>query len=171
MSPRRKALAVTSVAVMMAVLGVALAAAPSGLRWWLLVFAVAAVAMAVSAVLSEPRDLTPALLFSLAPVVALLSEDRTIWLVAPLAALVLFAAELNASSWDADGVGRGRGAVARRLVQAGQVALLGLLAAWGVAAAARTTWLGGSAAVFVAALALGGFGYVVFGRMQRGATP
>jgi hypothetical protein len=154
-----------SVGLILAVVGFALTAAPSGVRWWLLVFAVLAVAMSVSGVLSEPRDLTPALLLSLAPVLALLPDARASWLVAPLAALLLVAAELNALSWDADALGRGGDAVSRRLAQAGQLAAIGLVASWVVAAAARTTWLGGSAAVFVAAAAVGVFGYVVFGRM------
>jgi hypothetical protein len=155
-----------SVAVVLGVVGVALTLGPIGLRWWLLVFAVLAVAMAISGVLSEPRDLTPALLFSLAPVVALLPDDQATWAVAPLAALLLIAAELNALSWDADGL-RGDGAVSRRLTQAGQLAGVGIVSSWGVAATARATWLGGTAAVFVAAVAVGGFGFIVFGRMQR----
>jgi len=155
-----------SVGLVTLVVGIALMALPAGIRWWLAVVALVGVLMAVPAAFSVPRELTPALLLSLSPVVALLFEDAAAWLVPSLASVLLVAAELNAMGWAGQGVGAE--AVSRRLAQAGMLGVLGLAGAALVLALGQQTWLSGTVAVLVAAAAVSGVGSLVLSRTRRG---
>ncbi len=155
-----------SVVLVILVVGIALTASPTGVRWWLAVVGVVGVLMAVPAAFSDPRELTPALVLSLAPVAVLLFGDATSWLVPPLASLLLVAAELNAMGWA--GQGTRVDAVPRRLAQAGMLGVLGLAGAAVVLALGQRSWLSGTVAVLVAAAAVSGVGALVLSRTRRG---
>ena len=171
----RFGMAVLAVAL---VAGVSVSAAllnPPGGRTWLVVCGIAATATAVQALSSEPRDLIPALLLALIPVVGLASQGAPSWLGAPMVCLLLLAGELCALTWEGPAGMAEDGFLAPRLQEVGLLAAVGLgvaalLAVAGLVSAPRGTW-----AVVVGSLALMGIAGVVFGRggtaAEGGATP
>lgn len=159
----------TSAALFLAVNGAALmlvSAGDAGPALWL--YGLLAVAAAVHAVIWEPEGLVAAMLLSLGPLGALALSDRLGWMAGPLAALLLLAAELNAASWEFRGrgpfveVARRRVAGALRLAVAGAVAAVVVVVAAGVGPP-----LGGTLSVLVAAAAVAGLAWVVFGAAAR----
>ena len=158
----RLATAVASVGITAAVGLVAVAFAPGTLQVYLSIFALVAVALTLPGVFVEPRDLTWPLLFSLPPVVALVSEGSPTWLIAPLAALLLVAAELNALSWASEGPDPDDWIRSRRLKRIGILGGAGLVAAACVLALAGVRWMTGTWAVLLSAAAIAGIGALVF---------
>ena len=160
----RLATAGASVGTIAVVVVVAVAFAPATLGVWLSFFALLAVALALPGVFVEPRDLTWPLLLSLPPVVALLSDGSPTWLIAPLAALLLVAAELNALSWACEGPDPDSRIRIRRLGQIGVMGVVGLGAAGVVVgvAGAGAELLDGSWAVLVSGAAIAGIGMRLF---------
>lgn len=169
MTPARVALACCSVAIIAAVVVVAAALGPDDSRPWLLFCGLLAVAAALQSVVSEPRDLAPALLFSLPPVVALLAEGSPTWLIGPLGVALLVAGELNALSWKSQAAGSSDAARPGRLLDVGQLAALGLGGSAAIAALGRISVLEGTAAVVAAAAAIATVGFIVF-RRSTGAV-
>lgn len=151
-----------------AVTGIALA--PEGAERWLFLSALVAVIAAIQGVATDPADLAAALLFSLPPVLALLTEGSPTWLIGPLGALLLLAAELSALSWECQGDNPLTTLTGRRLIGIAGLALVGLVAALVVGSVAPRVSLGGTAAVAVAAVALAAIGGAVFPgqRVTRG---
>ncbi len=158
----RNLLAAASVAAIALAVLVALAVGPRQHRAWLTISGLVGVAMAFPSLFTDPRDLLPSLVFSLPPVMALVADPGTGWLVGPLGVLVLVGAELNAACWAAEGSSVLHGAVRGRLLRIGQLALWGLGASVAATLAARLTWLDSTLAVVVAAGALAGLATVVF---------
>lgn len=153
-----------SVAILAAAGLTAVAVGPSDSRLWLAFCVVFAVATAVQAVASEPRELTAALLFSLPPVISLVAEGSPTWLVGPLGVSLLLAGELNALSWDFRGRGVGGAVPVRRLERVGLLTALAFAAVLTVAAASEISILGGTTAFALAAVALTVLGEVLFRR-------
>lgn len=160
----RVVLASCSMAILVAVVGVALTSGPGGPPVWLLFCGILAVAAGLQGVTSEPKDLTPALVLSLPPVVALAAEGSPTWLIGPLSALLLLSAELQALSWECRGTGSTGSFVPRRLLRVGVLVSLGLVASVGVEAVAGSWAASGTTAVALAAAALALLGLVVFSR-------
>lgn len=162
----RMALALGTIGLVAATSLAASVMAPPGSRIGLLLFSVMAVAMAVQAVSSEPRDLIPAILLALVPVVALASEGAPGWLVgAPLAVLLLLAGEACALSWEVPAGDRGAmDFLLPRVVEAVILAALGLAAAVVVGMAGRLSPLSGILAVVIGAGALVILTLMLFGR-------
>lgn len=163
-APARIVAASGSVAIVAGVVVVAAALGPDESRAWLLFCGLLAAAAALQGVLSEPRDLAPALLLSLPPVVALASDGSPAWLIGPLGTLLLVAGELNALSWECRGTGPTTGVRTRRLLEIGQLAALALGAAAVVRVIPAVPVLGGAGAVAVAAAAIAVLGILVFRR-------
>lgn len=158
-------LSAASVGLLALVNGVALAlvtAGDAGPALWM--YGLLAVAAGVHAVVWEPEGLVAALLLSLGPLGALALGDRMGWMAGPLAALLLLAAELNAASWEFRGRGPFADVVRRRLASALRLAAGGAVVAVVVVVAAGVgPSLGGTLSVLVAAAAVAGLGWVVFG--------
>lgn len=153
------------------VAGVALVAAvlnPPGTRSWLVVCAALAAAMAVQAVSSEPRDLIPALLFALIPVIGLASEGSPWWLGPPFAALLLIAGELSALTWEGPVRMSEDGSFTTRLWEAGIVGGLGLGVAVVLGAFGATSLTGGTWSVLLGSAGLVAVASVVFPRGSDG---
>ena len=151
---RRTLLAVASVAAIALAVFVALGLGPRDYRAYLAVSGLVAVAMAVSSVSAEPRELLVALVFAVPPVMALTAEGSPSWVIGPLAALLLVGAELNALSWELGGAEAGREAMRARGMSIARVAVAGLVAAMVVVAITRVTLLTETVATVVAAAAL-----------------
>lgn len=158
---RRTVAAAASVAVIATAVGTALYFGPPQYRVWLGVSGILGLAMTFPSLFVDPRDLLPALVFSAAPVMALVSDGAPTWLIAPLAVLLLLGGELNAYCWESDGpeglAREGR----QRLVRIAQLGAVALVASLAVAAAAQKAWLDSTAAVAVAASALVGLAWVI----------
>lgn len=131
---------------------------------WLYFCVALAVATAFQSVASEPRDLTPALLFSLPPIMALVAKGSPTWLVGPLGVLLLLAGELSALSWEFHGEGPAVAVTVRRLRRTAPLVALALAAAVSVYVASRLLVVEGTPAFMAAAAALAGIGWVVFTR-------
>lgn len=124
-----------------------------------------AVAAAAQAVVWGPEGLTPALLLSLPPLLALAAAGPGSWLIGPLAALLLLASELNAAGWEFRGAEAGGLLVRRRVASAARLAGGGIAASVLVmGAAGMGPSIEGTAVVVVAAAALAGSGWIIFGR-------
>lgn len=160
----RLILASCSVAIIVLVVTTGAALGPESVRTWLLLSAGLAVITAVQAAASDSADLAPALLFSLPPVIALLADGSTTWLIGPLGAALLVAAELNALGWESHGTGPLSAMRSHRLRSMGQLAALGLAASLLVALVGRAPSPPGTVAAVVAAMALAALGGVVFRR-------
>jgi hypothetical protein len=125
--------------------------------------AVWAVLAAVQAAARDPAALRWAILVSLPPVVALVADESPTWLVGPLGALLLVAAELNAVSWRL----RGKDSpddLRRRLLNIAQLGALGIAGSLAVWLMSSVPTPGGMAALFVGVAALAGLASVTFGR-------
>ncbi|MGD2068899.1 MAG: hypothetical protein PVI57_09535 [Gemmatimonadota bacterium] len=131
---------------------------------WLYFCVALAGATAFQSVASEPRDLMPALLFSLPPVMALAAEGSPTWLIGPFGVLLLLAAELSALSWEFQGEGPPAPVTIRRLGRIAPLVALALAASVTVYIASWAPVLRGTPAFMLAAAALAGIGWVVFGR-------
>lgn len=153
----------SSIVAVVIVVGTAALFGPRDLRVWLLLCGALAVIAAAQAATLDPSDLTPALLLSLPPVIALLADGSPTWMIGPLGALLLVAGELNVLSWESQGIGPASGA-RRRLLNTTRLAGLGLAAALPVALLDAGQWLSGTTAVLLAAGAIAGLGALVFGR-------
>ena len=164
----RTVAAVASVLVMMLTMILAAGFAPGGPSIALVVMGVFAIAVSITAVVVNPRDLLAATVLALPPVMAAGQEPRSVWIVALLAALLLISAELNAFSWELEGPPAKPEAVRRRLGGVCGVSVLGLAASALVALAAQQSLLDGTAALAVASVALVGVGVLVF---PRGGKP
>jgi hypothetical protein len=164
--PPRTALAAGSVAIIAAVnvTGMALGPSQMHMQLFLAIFTAVAIVVSVQSVTWDPAILLTALLLSLPAVIALLADGSPTWLIGPLAALLLVAAELNALSWKLHGAKSVDAAARRRVLEIGTLGGLGLLAALAVGLVAAGPSLAGVAAVLTAATALAALGYVVFGR-------
>jgi hypothetical protein len=150
-----------SVCAISAAIVVALQLGPRDIRVWLSVCGLVSVAMSVSSLVAEPRELLVALAFALPPVMALAAEGSPTWMIAPLATVLFVGAELNALSWEMSGPRTTHALVRRRLVGIGGMAGLGLVGALAVGAVARTALLAPSLAVAVASAALAALGWVL----------
>jgi hypothetical protein len=82
MSRPGRLLAASSVALFAAVVVVAVLAGPAAWKSWLAASAGLAIIAALQSVAADPRDLAPALLLSLPPVLGLLADDAPTWLAA-----------------------------------------------------------------------------------------
>ncbi len=161
----RWVLASASLALFVGVLLLAVVHGPREARLLLLAFAALAGGAAVQSLTSEPRDLIPALVLALPPVMALAAPGSPTWLIGPLAVLLLLAGELNALSWDCRGPFPMSAVQRHRLLDTGVLVLLGLVGVLVVEAVVVGGVAGGRIAVALAALALGSLGLVMF---QRG---
>jgi hypothetical protein len=153
---------------------VALVGGPEATRAWLVIPGLAAIALSVSSVVAEPRELLAALVLGATPAMGLADQDALQWLIGPVAVLLLIGAELNAWSWELvghDPTGRDH---RRRLSGIARSAATGLAASLGVSLAARSTLLDGLAAVALASAALAGLGWILLpggGRGRDGRHP
>jgi hypothetical protein len=129
MSRPRRLLAASSVALFAAVAVLAVLAGPAAWRGWLVASAGLALIAALQSVAADPRDLAPALLLTLLPVLGLMADGAPTWLVAPLAVLLLTASELGALSWDCRGAATMTPAARAQLLAIAPLAGIGLLAA------------------------------------------
>lgn len=157
-------LGASSVAIVAAVGLSATRVSTSDPKVWLYFCVALAVATAFQSVTSEPRDLTPALLFSVPPVMALVAEGSPTWLIGPLGVLLLLAGELSALSWEFQGEDRPGPVTVRRLGRTALLVALALAASVTVDVASRLPILEGTPAFMMAAAALAGIGLVVFRR-------
>ncbi len=163
----RHALAAASVSALAGAVLIALAAGTSPHRVWLGISGLLGVALTFPSLVTDPRDLLPALVFCVPPVIALAGDPGTTWLIGPLAVLLLVGAELGAASWEAEGKRASRGAGVQRTRRIGQLAALSLVGAVAVTFAARLVWLESTVAVVVAAGALAGLAGVTFTPAKR----
>lgn len=158
---RRTMIAAASVAAIATAVVTALYFGPPQHRVWLSVSGILGLAMTFPSLFVDPRDLLPALVFSAAPVMALVSDGAPAWLIAPLAVLLLLGGELNAWCWESDGP-RGLSREGRqRLVRIGQLCAVALAGSLAVVAAAQWAWLDSTVAVTVAASALAGLAWLI----------
>lgn len=164
----RQVLATCSVALFLVVTGVAIAFAPDGAQGWLLIAGLAAGVTAIQSVASDPRDLAPALVFSLFPVLSLLTPGSPAWLVGPLAALLVVAAELSVLSWAWQGGRPPPPLRRRRLVEVAWLGALGLAGGLAVGVIRFGPLPGGALVALVATAALVGVGHVIFSRRSPG---
>jgi hypothetical protein len=163
-SPARTGFAVATVALVGGVSMTAAALNPPGAQVWLMLCGFAAAATAVQAVSAEPRELLPALLLALMPVVGLASDGAPSWPGPLFAALLLLAGELSALAWEGRvGMAEG-GLLSARLQEAGLVAVAGLGVAAFLGGVARIGLIGGTWAVVVGSAGLMGVGWQVFAR-------
>jgi hypothetical protein len=156
------------VTLMMGAAGLAIAYGPPSTAVWMVIVSVGAAAFAVQSVVSDPADLTLAMLLCAAPILTLLGEGAPGWLIGPLAVMLLVGGELNALSWASQG-GEALGVVGRRRLAASlRLAGTALVAALGVTALGEL-WVSGRGVVFVVGVAgLAGLAAVVF---RAPATP
>jgi hypothetical protein len=128
--------------------------------------------MSISSVFAEPRELLPALILGAAPPMGLAGQEGSIWMIGPLAVLLLIGCELNAWSWELGGKESTGVDGSRRLASIARLAAVGLVGALAVSLAARSALLDGFLAVGLAAAALAGVGWVVLpGRRDGLSTP
>lgn len=158
---RRTVIATASVAAIATAVVTALHFGPPQHRVWLSVLGILGLAMAFPSLFVDPRDLLPALVFSAAPVMALVSDGAPAWLIAPLAVLLLLGGELNAHCWELDGPKSLAPEGRQRLVRIGQLCAVALVGSLAVAVTAQRAWLDSTLAVAVAASALVGLGWVI----------
>jgi hypothetical protein len=130
----------------------------------LLLLALAASVAGIQSVARDPSALTWALLASVPALSGLLAEGSPTWLIGPLAALLLVAAELNALSWEIRGGQPVHALPANRLAYIGQIGALGLAASLVVGLSPSLPSPGGLPAVLFAAVALVILGIAMFGR-------
>lgn len=156
----RTLIAMASVAATAIAVATAISSGPPEHRVWLGVSGLMGLAMTFPSLFVDPRDLLPALVFSAAPVMALVSDGSPGWLIAPLAVLLLVAGELNACYWQSAGPAGLRGYGLRRLTRIAQLSAITLVGSLAVAAAARAEWLDSTLAVGVASAALAGLAWV-----------
>lgn len=153
-----------AVAIFAAVNVAAATLGPAAARPLLLLFTVAAVGVAAQTAALEFGALKWALLFSMAPLIALVAEGSPTWLVGPLATLLLIASQLCALSWEIRGVGSNAAIPWDRLRIVGQLGALGLVASLAVERIASGPVLGGTLAIVLGGIALAGLALTVFGR-------
>ena len=168
MIDRGLALSYASIGVFAFVAFTAWSLAPGSVRPLSLVFATAALVICRQAALRDPSALTWALLASAPPVMALVSGRSTDWLVAPLAALLLLAGELNALGWDLRGASDSQALSRSRLIDSARLCLAGLAAAAIVVRIPRAPAVGGTAMILIGAAALAALGWVAFGSNDKG---
>jgi hypothetical protein len=157
-----------SVAIIAVVVFTASAVGPGNMRLWLLLCSAIAVGAALQSVALDPPDLTTALLFSLGPLLGLLADGSPAWLIGPLAALLLLAAELNALSWACQADGSMNARHQRRLRSAGWLAALAFAAASVVSAVAHVPAAGGTLSLILAVALLAALGGWLFPRTKAG---
>lgn len=164
--PPRALVAAASVGAIAAAVALSLALGPQEIRALLTVPGVAAIALSVSSVVAEPRELLAALVLAALPTVGLAHEDASSWMIGPLAVLLLLGGELNAWSWELGG--REPIEWGRRLASVAQLAAMGMGASMAVSVAARAALLSGLAAVGVAAAATAALGWTILPGARRG---
>ena len=158
---RRHLVSATSVlAITVAVLA-ALAWGPRAYRAYLAVSGVVAIAMAVSSVVADPRELLAALLFAAPPVMSLTVEGSPTWAIGPLAVLLLVGGELNTWSWELGRADLDTAVVRRRAGNVVRLAVAALGASMAITALTQLSLLTATAALLAAAGALLGLGVVV----------
>lgn len=153
-----------SVAIVALVNATAAALGPDEARRMLLLCSIVALGIAGHSAAWNPAGFPAALYLSLPPVIALLADDSSTWLIGPLGALLLVAGELHALSWECRGTSPIDAMARRRLLNIGQLGALGLMASLAVALVASGASPGGTAAVVVAALALAALAHITFRR-------
>jgi hypothetical protein len=165
----RVLVAAASVGAIAAAVVLSLALGPRETGSLLAVPGVAAIALSVSSVVAEPRELLAALFLATAPTMALVHPEASSWMIGPIAVLLLLGAELNAWSWELGGSEPIEWR--RRLVSIVQLAAMGLAASLVVGIAARAVWLNGLVAVGVAAAAIAALGWMIRpGARRRGGS-
>lgn len=157
----RAALATASVCAVAAVVIVSLALGPRANRGWQLLPGLVAVALSISSVVAEPRELLGAMVFGAGPVMGLAAAGSPSWLIGPLAVLLLVGGELNALSWEVGGGESAQSDGSRRIVNILRLAGLGLVASLAVGVAARLPLLDGFVAVGMGAAALAGLAWMI----------
>lgn len=157
-----------SVAIIAVVVFTATAVGPERMRLWLLLCSIIAIGAALQSVALDPPDLTTSLLFSLGPLLGLLADGSPAWLIGPLAALLLLAAELNALSWAGQAEGSMSARHRRRLLNSGRLATLACVTAFAVSMIARTPVAGGTLALFLAVALFAALGGALFPRTTVG---
>jgi hypothetical protein len=163
----RIVVAASSVAIIAAVNLLAAASGPPALELWLRIIAVVATAAAVQSAAWDRTDLLLALLLSMPALAALTAETSPTWLIGPLSALLLVAAELNALSWQLQGPEPLDAARRRTLLRIGVLGVLALGAAAIVTAAGALPVPPGMAAVMLAAAAFALLGARLLDRPSR----
>lgn len=158
----RSILRALSIAAFATAVVTALALGPRGVRVWLAVSGGVGVAIAVSSVVAEPRELLVALVFSLAPVASLAADGSPAWMIGPLATLLLVGAELNALSWEAGESASARSMERARLSAVVGLGLAGLTASLLVSRLAEVALFDQTLAVGVGAAAMAGLGWLLF---------
>ncbi len=144
---------------------------PSETRIYLSVPALVAIAMSVSSVMAEPRELLAALVIGATPLMALVSDGAASWMIGPLGVLLLIGGELNVWSWELVGAGSVMPDGRRRLLSIMRLAVLGLFLSLAVGVAAQSTLFSGLVAVGVAAAALAALGWAILpGDRRRPST-
>lgn len=160
-----------SVAIILLVVAIATALGPEGARLWLLVSGGIAVLTAIQGAASDPADLTPALIFSLPPVIALFAPGSPSWLIGPLGAFLLLSGELNALSW-ASQPARPMNSVRRHHLRGtAELVSFGLIASLVITMLGRGPSPDGTLAVLVAATALAALARVLFRRTTTNPSP
>jgi hypothetical protein len=151
----------------------ALVLGPRETRAWLFVPGFVAIALSISSVVAEPRELLASLVLGAAPLMGLAAQDASSWMIGPLAVLLLMGGELNAWGWELGGSESTGRAGRRRIVGIMRLATMGLVASLAVSVAARSTSFDGLVAVGLAAAALAGLGWVILPgeRRRRGPLP
>lgn len=161
---QRRLLATGTVAAVVAVNVVAGLLAPSRMAVVMAPAGCIALIFAVRAVVVDSHQIVGALVPSLLPVVTLIVLDSYLWLVAPLATLLLVAAELCAWSWDCRGVEPGPELTRHRLGQVVRLMGYGFATAVVAGLLSLMSISGGTVVVLAAGFAVAGFGYLVFAR-------
>lgn len=160
-------LGVAAVGVVAIVAAFALALTPGESNAWVPFLGLLAAAAMIQSVVSEPNDLTAALLLALPLAGVVGSQPSTAWLVAPLGALLLLAGELNAVAWDTRGRDPGPGVARSRLGEIGILTGIGLVVAVLVGGAALLPFPTGALGVLLGSAGVAGVGWVVFGSGSR----
>lgn len=166
MTRTRRLLAAGSCALIVVAAAVGVVGTPGESGVLVLIVAIAVIVFAIQAAISDPSDLSVALLLSAWPVLAILEETPDSWLIGPLAVLLLLAGELNALSWASQGQEPLNAIARRRLAASFRLAGVALLASLGVSALGRT-WVSGTGVAYVLGVAgLVGLAVMVF-RLPR----
>lgn len=161
----RPVLGAAAVALVTGVVTIGIAFGPPEAGGWLLIAAVPAVILTIQAAGSDPRDLIPAVLLGLFPVLALLLDGSPAWLIGPLAACLLLACELAALSWECQGERGLSPARRRRLLAAIRLGAIAAAAGLAIGLIGATGVRAGTALVLGSMAALAGMGAVLFGRV------
>lgn len=144
---------------------VAVAAGPVGdAHLALLACGLAAAAVGLQSAFWDSDTLGLALLLSVPPIVPLVASEVGQWLIGPMGALLLVAAELNLLGWEARRRGPSWRGMGSRATQIGMLGGAGMGASLAVAAVGLGSPVGGLAALLVAAAALAILARVLFGR-------